>query len=358
MIRNDAFAEIVILAEVLAVTDGNFAGNPEVFQGGLGRVPVPPAARPLFLILSDVGRAQRSVTGNAVEDRVGEGMKVATVRALVGDEPLQLLERDVDAEARCLQQLCCWAYGITPTLYSWREDCLQLEVGSCLTLYRGLGPLLETVQGGLSKRGFSARHALAPTPRAAWLLSFAEGEQATAIEQPLESRLAPLPLALLTDFGDKVDSLRRAGLHTLGDILQLPPRSLGRRCGRAFCDFLQQVTGQREDIQPDYSSVDENAKFVASKGILTDVDQFDARFWGYTPKEAALMDPQQRLFLECAWEALEDAGYDAERYEGAIGCIGGCDVGSAEVGMITFISQGLQMWLSFLPCPPSPPGDD
>ena len=109
------------------------------------------------------------------------------------------------------------------------------------------------MQNGLGKRGFSARHALAPTPRAAWLLSFAEGEQATAIEQPLESRLAPLPLALLTDFGDKVDSLRRAGLHTLGDILQLPPRSLGRRCGRAFCDFLQQVTGQREDIQPDYS---------------------------------------------------------------------------------------------------------
>ena len=190
---------------------------------------------------------------NAGAQGVNQGMKVATVRALVGEAPLQLLERDTEAEVRCLQQLCCWAYGVTPTLYSWREDCLQLEVGSCLTLYRGLAPLLASVETGIHKRGFSVRYALAPTPRAAWLLTFAEGERATAIEQPLEERLAPLPLALLTDYGGTVDSLRRAGLHNLGDILQLPPRALGRRCGREFCDFLQQVTGQREDIQPDYT---------------------------------------------------------------------------------------------------------
>jgi acyl transferase domain-containing protein len=77
------------------------------------------------------------------------------------------------------------------------------------------------------------------------------------------------------------------------------------------------------DIKPDFSKVDENAIFVGAKGILDDVEYFDARFWGYTPKEAALMDPQQRIFLECAWEAMEDAGYDSERYEGAIGCFGG-----------------------------------
>ena len=56
----------------------------------------------------------------------------------------------------------------------------------------------------------------------------------------------------MTDFGQTVDSLRRAGLHTLGDVLALPTQALGRRCGRKFCHFLQQVTGQREDIQPEY----------------------------------------------------------------------------------------------------------
>lgn len=183
---------------------------------------------------------------------VREGMRAATVRALAGDEPMQLLERDPAAEERSLQQLCCWAYSITPTLYCWNSDCLQLEIGSCLTLYRGLEPLLAEVNGGLGKRGIQATAGLAPTPKAAWLLSFAEGRNTTAIDQPLESRLAPLPLALLGEFSSTVDSLRRAGLHTLGDVLALPPSALGRRCGRAFCDFLQQVMGQREDLQPDF----------------------------------------------------------------------------------------------------------
>jgi protein ImuB len=72
------------------------------------------------------------------------------------------------------------------------------------------------------------------------------------IQQPLQQRLAPLPLSLLEDFSGTIDSLRRAGLHTLGDILALPPAALGRRCGQAFTHFLQQVLGQREDLQADY----------------------------------------------------------------------------------------------------------
>jgi acyl transferase domain-containing protein len=50
---------------------------------------------------------------------------------------------------------------------------------------------------------------------------------------------------------------------------------------------------------------------------------FDADFFGYTPREAQVLDPQQRLFLECAWEALEDAGTDSERFPGAIGVCAG-----------------------------------
>ncbi len=56
---------------------------------------------------------------------------------------------------------------------------------------------------------------------------------------------------------------------------------------------------------------------------LQDTDKFDASFFGYLPKEAALMDPQHRLFLECAYAALEDAGYVSEKYKGTIGIYGG-----------------------------------
>ncbi|TGD74302.1 DNA polymerase Y family protein [Mangrovimicrobium sediminis] len=197
---------------------------------------------------------QRVLCANdrAAELGIRPGMGVATVRALAAEEPCQLLERDREAEARTLQRLCCWAYGVTPTLFSYREDCLQLEVGGCLALFRGLDPLLREVASGLTGRGFEARMGLAPTPAAAWLLSHADSGAALDCGAALEERLAPLPLALLADFSDTVDALRRAGLHCFGDILALPPTALARRCGAAFRDFLQRALGRHEEPSADF----------------------------------------------------------------------------------------------------------
>jgi protein ImuB len=197
---------------------------------------------------------QRVVRANDCATALGirEGMGTATVHALADNEVLLLLERDEGAEQRCLQQLCCWAYGITPSLFSWRQDCLQLEIGGCLNLFQGLGSLLAEVADGIGSRGYRVEYGLAPTPKAAWLLSFAPADAALAITRPLADRLAPLPLHLLDPFPAAVDSLRRAGMHTLGDILALPSAALGRRCGKEFSHFLQQLLGQREDRQADY----------------------------------------------------------------------------------------------------------
>jgi phthiocerol/phenolphthiocerol synthesis type-I polyketide synthase E len=62
--------------------------------------------------------------------------------------------------------------------------------------------------------------------------------------------------------------------------------------------------------------------YVKSAGIIKDVDQFDANFFGYSQKDAELADPQSRIFLECAWEALEDSGYVPETFDGKIGVYG------------------------------------
>ncbi len=63
--------------------------------------------------------------------------------------------------------------------------------------------------------------------------------------------------------------------------------------------------------------------YVKAGGIIEGVELFDAGFFGIYPKEAAIMDPQHRVFLECAWEALENAGYNPENYPGYIGVYAG-----------------------------------
>src|SRR5947209_2678670 len=83
-----------------------------------------------------------------------------------------------------------------------------------------------------------------------------------------------------------------------------------------FTDEELEETGVASEIFKD-------PRYVRARGELEGVEMFDASFFGYTPREAEVTDPQHRLFLECAWEALEDAGYDPGRYAGRIGVFAG-----------------------------------
>jgi phthiocerol/phenolphthiocerol synthesis type-I polyketide synthase E len=68
--------------------------------------------------------------------------------------------------------------------------------------------------------------------------------------------------------------------------------------------------------------------YICAGSPLEGIAYFDAAFFGYSQHEAEVMDPQHRLFLECAWEALEDAAYDAQRFAGLIGVFAGSGFGS------------------------------
>lgn len=68
--------------------------------------------------------------------------------------------------------------------------------------------------------------------------------------------------------------------------------------------------------------------YVPAAAVLDGFETFDAEFFGFSPKEAAILDPQHRQFLEVAWEALENAGHPPEGFPGAIGVYAGCGMGS------------------------------
>ena len=94
---------------------------------------------------------------------------------------------------------------------------------------------------------------------------------------------------------------------------------------RNLCDGVESTTFfTPEELDPSIDNrLRKEPNYVRARGIINDADRFDAAFFGVNPREAEIMDPQQRVFLEVAWEALENAGYDPAAFNGLIGVYAG-----------------------------------
>jgi acyl transferase domain-containing protein len=100
----------------------------------------------------------------------------------------------------------------------------------------------------------------------------------------------------------------------------------------------------REELDNIGIDLRENPNYVNSKGgVLEDIESFDASFFGYTPREATIMNPQLKLFHECSWEALENAGYDTDSYEGLIGLFVGAASSFFWEGLCLLSQQTMEM---------------
>ncbi|MFL0811272.1 MAG: SDR family NAD(P)-dependent oxidoreductase [Agarilytica sp.] len=77
-----------------------------------------------------------------------------------------------------------------------------------------------------------------------------------------------------------------------------------------------------------------NPHYVKAGAHLDNFDHFDPDFFGFSPKEAGILDPQHRQFYECCWEALERAGHPPSKFDGAIGVYGGS-------GMAAYLAQNI-----------------
>lgn len=80
-------------------------------------------------------------------------------------------------------------------------------------------------------------------------------------------------------------------------------------------------------------------QYVRARPVLDDVRSFDAAFFGYSPREAALTDPQHRLFLECCWEGLEAAGYGATAGRDRVGVFGGTNISTYLLGILDRLEE-------------------
>jgi amino acid adenylation domain-containing protein len=91
--------------------------------------------------------------------------------------------------------------------------------------------------------------------------------------------------------------------------------------GRESVSFFSDEELCKSGLDP--QALRARGNYVAARGVLTDVECFDAAFFGIHPREAEVMDPQQRLFLETCWTALERAGYAPNRLDAIVGVFGG-----------------------------------
>lgn len=94
------------------------------------------------------------------------------------------------------------------------------------------------------------------------------------------------------------------------------------------------TTFSKEELE-DPAAWIEAENYVPARGLVADADMFDAPLFGLTPKEAGVMDPQQRLFLQTCLECLEDAGYDPSSSGSSIGLFAGSDPSSYEADIRT-----------------------
>jgi acyl transferase domain-containing protein len=123
-----------------------------------------------------------------------------------------------------------------------------------------------------------------------------------------------------------LDSYNGSEIAVIGMSCRFPGANTIEKFWQNLCNGVDSITFLKdEELEP--SGVDPakytDPNYIKAASIIEDADKFDASFFGFTPREAEVMDPQHRLLLECSWEAIEQAGYDPETYQGAIGVYAG-----------------------------------
>ncbi|MCW8196074.1 DNA polymerase Y family protein [Proteobacteria bacterium 005FR1] len=212
------------------------------------------------------------------------GMRIGTAYALHPD--IKIVERTPAREADALQALSEWCYQFTPTVIPYKKDCLLLEIGGSLTLFRGISRLRQQIAQGLDQQGYHFHEGLAHTKEAAWLFSQVRRDYPDA---PLSARemnefsapepdfwlpqLQALPLQYLDTAAKAKQQLFNMGFGSLGDLLALPRQEVGQRFGRDLLQSLTAIVGEPARLDADFKPAQTFAAQVDFANGLSKVDE-------------------------------------------------------------------------------------
>ena len=212
----------------------------EIFTRG------PQACERMPTIVIENGRVC-GVNQAGLEAGIQPGHSLASANALSAD--LTILQRNANKERQTLEFLVSGCYRFSPMNCIQPPDTILLELSACLKYFKGLQPLLQSITCYLSDTGYSYRYGLGDTPAAAWLLARQPGSEMLAGTDNggYRKQLEAIALHHLQLSEQKIRLFQDMGFTRLGELLELPPRSIASRFGRATLNYLQRITGVRAD---------------------------------------------------------------------------------------------------------------
>ena len=127
-----------------------------------------------------------------------------------------------------------------------------------------------------------------------------------------------------------LDDIGEGDIAVVGMAARVPGAKNYREFWRNLCDGVESIRRYSEEellTAGESLSAIRARNYVPAGAPLDDMEMFDGEFFGFSPKESAIIDPQHRHFYEVAWEALEDAGHPPEKFTGPIGVFAGSGMG-------------------------------
>ncbi|WP_109125842.1 polyketide synthase [Dyella sp. C11] len=217
----------------------------------------------------------------------------------------ELADRYVPPVGELEQQLCALFSDVLEIDQVGRADHFFDLGGNSLLAVR----LMERVHSAISTAPTIPAFFAEPTPTA--LAALIEGRVAKSVLAPRMAR------GRQGDTGEPIAIVAAAG--------RFPGAADVEAFWANLCEGRESITRfTAEQLDASIPAAMRNdPSYVAARGIIDGIEDFDAPFFGMSPREAELMDPQQRLFLELCWECLERGGYTPDRHETPVGVFGG-----------------------------------